>query len=267
MTITAQPGEFGKALRAAREKAGMDLRALSDLTKIPYRYVEAIENEDWAAAPKGVHGRGFVKILARELGADVEGLLALYHAARGEDPPAVRRPPSDIDWRMGAEDMRRLSLRRFVPPVSPRLVSWIVAVLLILGVLLWVWSPWATRPAPLPSEPAPPPAAEPAPPAAAPAPPEAAETAAREVHRLEVLALAPTQFRLEGEGLLGDPVNLGKGEIATFEVSAKVRVLLADPAAAELTWDGSTVALPPPSGGRETAVELPAAAAASAPAR
>jgi cytoskeletal protein RodZ len=264
MTTTAQPGEFGKALRAAREKTGMDLRALSDLTKIPYRYLEAIENEDWASAPKGVHGRGFVKIIARELGADVEGLLALYHAARSEEPPAPR-PKAELDWRMGAEDMRKLSLPRFVPTISPRLIASILGVVLALGVLLWVWSPWKTRPAPLPSAPVEAPETV-APPAAEPAP--AAETApppADEVHRLEVRALAATHFRLEGEGLLGDPVNLGKGESATFDVSAKVRVL-ADPAAVEVTWDGTPVTLPPSSGGRESAVELPPAAK-GAPAR
>jgi cytoskeleton protein RodZ len=261
MTTTAQPGEFGKALRAAREKAGLDLRALSDLTKIQYRYLEAIENEDWAAAPKGVHGRGFVKIIARELGADVEGLLALYHAARSEEPPAPR-PTAEADWRMGAEDMRKLSLPRFVPTISPRLIASILGVVLALGVLLWVWSPWKTRPAPLPSAPAEAPEAAAPPPAAEPAPPPAEEG-----HRLEVRALTATHFRLEGEGLLGDPVNLGKGESATFDVSARVRILLTDPAAAEVTWDGTPVTLPPPSGGRETAVELPPPAAEGAPAR
>jgi len=234
---TTETGGFGRALKDARVSAGLETREVSDATKIQVRYVEALEAEDWSQVPGGIHGRGFVKLIAREIGADTERLLALYKECRGDDSPLANRPPADIDWSASENLGPFTRFLDFLPSLPLRLLGALGLVLVGFAVVLWIWSPWSR-----PETPAAAPVAE-------------ASTAAP-AHRLEIRALAATWFQLEGEGLMGDRVDLGANESATFDIAAAARVTLADPAAAELLWDGEALRLTAPAG-ETAAVELP----------
>ena len=100
-------GNFGERLKRERELREVSLKEVTVATRIGTRFLEALENEDWAKLPGGVFNRGFVRAIARYLGLDEESLLAEYDMARGEQTaelPAApeNRIPSPPKWMAGA---------------------------------------------------------------------------------------------------------------------------------------------------------------------
>jgi len=54
----------GSGLRSLREKRGLSIEEVARISKIPSRYIKAIENEQFDAVPARVYVQGFVKNLA-----------------------------------------------------------------------------------------------------------------------------------------------------------------------------------------------------------
>src|SRR5262249_29544573 len=77
-------GTFGERLKRERELREVSINELMKATRISQRFLEALENEDWAKLPGGVFGRAFVRTIGRYLGLDEESFLADYDAARGD---------------------------------------------------------------------------------------------------------------------------------------------------------------------------------------
>ncbi|MBI5015901.1 MAG: DUF4115 domain-containing protein [Deltaproteobacteria bacterium] len=277
---------FGAALRTAREAAGREIRDLAEITKIQGRYLVALEAEEWRTVPRGVIGRGFVRVLARELGVPPAELLQLYRAARGDDDVEPHRSLPEVDWKVevgvGAGAGRK---------ARPLLLASGVVVLVALG--LWRWGPW-NRPLPpeLPPEEAPVSAApagpaEPtpvrvaAPPTTAlqsrPAPlqPEPAGTAPAAVRPLagsaatargglDVEAVDRVWIRVEPEG--GQPQErvLKPGDRAGFGGHGPFRVKVSNGAAVRLFWNGEPLGAPGTSPG-VVSLTVPSGAAGAKP--
>jgi cytoskeletal protein RodZ len=96
-------GNFGERLKRERELREVTLEEITQATRIGPRFLEALENEDWAQLPGGVFNRGFVRSVARYLGLDEEAFLAEYDLAHGVQvpPPASQlenRIPSPPRW-------------------------------------------------------------------------------------------------------------------------------------------------------------------------
>ena len=96
-------GNFGERLKRERELREVSMDELTKATRISKRFVEALENEDWARLPGGVFGHGFVRTIARYLGLNEEALLGEYDLARADHlaaaPPKVEeRIPSPPKW-------------------------------------------------------------------------------------------------------------------------------------------------------------------------
>jgi cytoskeletal protein RodZ len=91
---------FGENLRREREMRGVSLEEISTATKISMRFLQAIENEDFAKLPGGIFTRSFIRTYARYLGLDEERVLAEYHLAA--------QPKADFD-------LHRLSASRPTP--------------------------------------------------------------------------------------------------------------------------------------------------------
>jgi cytoskeleton protein RodZ len=96
-------GNFGERLKRERELREVSMDELTKATRISTRFVEALENEDWAKLPGGVFGHGFVRTIARYLGLNEEALLGEYDLARAEHlaatPPKIEeRIPSPPKW-------------------------------------------------------------------------------------------------------------------------------------------------------------------------
>jgi cytoskeleton protein RodZ len=96
-------GNFGERLKRERELREVSMDELTKATRISTRFVEALENEDWAKLPGGVFGHGFVRTIARYLGLNEEALLGEYDLARAAQSPAAppkteERIPSPPKW-------------------------------------------------------------------------------------------------------------------------------------------------------------------------
>src|SRR5712691_1940426 len=88
-------GNFGERLKRERELREVSMDELTKATRISKRFVEALENEDWAKLPGGIFGHGFVRTIARYLGLNEEALLGEYDMARAEHSAAAPPKPEE----------------------------------------------------------------------------------------------------------------------------------------------------------------------------
>ena len=96
-------GTFGERLKRERELREVTIDEICSATRIAPKFLNALENEQWAKLPGGVFGHGFVRTIARYLGLSEENLLSEYDLARGEAiPPSAQKPevriPSTPKW-------------------------------------------------------------------------------------------------------------------------------------------------------------------------
>jgi transcriptional regulator with XRE-family HTH domain len=117
-------GSFGAWLRRQREVREISLREIADMSKIPLRYLEALEQDRFEVLPDLVFTRGFLREYARFVGLDpddvVNYFLSLQPEDEDEEPERVRPRPG----RDGG-----------VPAL--RIVAVAVVLVGALGVLLW----------------------------------------------------------------------------------------------------------------------------------
>jgi len=126
-------GNFGERLKRERELREVSMEELTKATRISARFVEALENEDWARLPGGVFGHGFVRTIARYLGLNEEALLGEYDSARAEHSPA---PPPKPEERIPS------------PPKWLPAAAVVVALLLVAGLFFttrYVWHRYAAH--------------------------------------------------------------------------------------------------------------------------
>lgn len=96
LSLLEQSATLGEALRAAREAQGRSIEALSADTRVPARYLKALEADDHTALPPAAYAVGHARAYARALGLD-EGMAA--DRFRAEQPGAVRaelQPPVGV---------------------------------------------------------------------------------------------------------------------------------------------------------------------------
>ena len=124
-------GEFGSALREAREQAGISVADVANTLKVTERTVEALEAECYEELPPQPYIQGYVKRYARLVGLD-EGTLTVGFDSDEADPVVPAVVPRSR-WASFADFARR---------------SWgvvygsivLVFVILIGGALWWAWS-------------------------------------------------------------------------------------------------------------------------------
>ena len=91
-------GSFGERMRHERDKRGITLDSISENTKIPTLYLEALEKEEFDKLPGGIFNKGFVRSYASFLGMNEEQALKEFIEVAGDpeqplpDPPVARRP-------------------------------------------------------------------------------------------------------------------------------------------------------------------------------
>jgi len=76
--VTPDTEFSGALLRAVRESQGIDLREISDRTKIGSAHLEAIEADDFRSLPAPVYVRGFVRELGKLLRLDPAQVARTY---------------------------------------------------------------------------------------------------------------------------------------------------------------------------------------------
>lgn len=81
----------GLEFRTIRESRGLTIDRISSVTKIPIRYLEALERDDLRALPPRPYLRGFVAAYGRELGLDPAETVTRYFAQLGPPPAEPAR--------------------------------------------------------------------------------------------------------------------------------------------------------------------------------
>jgi cytoskeletal protein RodZ len=73
---------IGQALAEARRQAGLTVTQVSDQTRIREMVITGIEGDDYSACGGDLYVRGYIRIIARTIGADPEPLIQEYNAAQ-----------------------------------------------------------------------------------------------------------------------------------------------------------------------------------------
>jgi cytoskeletal protein RodZ len=119
--------KLGEVLRTAREARDVDLARVERDTKIRARYLQALEDGDYAELPGAVYTKGFLRNYGAYLGLDTEYLIDLYRLESSQptsEKLTVPTPP------------RPISTRRSRPlVVTP---GAIMAALLTVGVAIFI---------------------------------------------------------------------------------------------------------------------------------
>jgi cytoskeleton protein RodZ len=71
-------GGVGTILREARNRRKLELSEVEAATRIRFRYLRAIEDEEWDVLPGGFYTRGFIRTYASFLGLDGDRLVEDY---------------------------------------------------------------------------------------------------------------------------------------------------------------------------------------------
>ena len=128
--------ELGRLLREARTARELSLADVESVTRIRQKYLEALENGDFASLPRGAVARGFLRTYASFLGLDAEEMLRRYGKESGDagDEVAIAEPgkPRLVDY-------RPLEVTLSEPTPGPNWWPWVVAALVVIaaGVAIW----------------------------------------------------------------------------------------------------------------------------------
>ena len=119
---------FGRDLQLERENRGISLEQLAASTKVPSRFLYALEADDFGGLPGGVFNKGIVSSYCRYLGIAEESWLARFAAN-------VRTESHEQDWAVFAENVRR---NRVEIGTGMRRRWWgVLLLLIVLGALAW----------------------------------------------------------------------------------------------------------------------------------
>jgi cytoskeleton protein RodZ len=222
-------GTFGERLKRERELREVSIDELMKSTRISQRFLEALENEDWAKLPGGVFGRAFVRTIARYLGLDEESFLAEYDAARGD---VSQKPTTKPEERIPA------------PPRWIPVAAFLALLALLTGLVYagrYAWHRYEARRAQQKSSAS---ASAPVSESAALAPATVALPASAPAPLdLAVSTSAATRMRIVSDGTVVLDAELPAGESRHFSARDRFEVTAADSSAVLLELNGQ--AMPP----------------------
>ena len=112
--------ELGHILREARETKGLTLAEVENDIRINSRFLEALENGDYAILPTQVHVRGFLRNYARFLGLDPKPLLDRYEINNNQRKRQPSRPVTTLsDPRISQQNpLKQMEDQPFFEPVN-----------------------------------------------------------------------------------------------------------------------------------------------------
>lgn len=222
--------DVGAALRAGRLKKGHTLEAIGQRTRIPRKFLLALEENRFEDFPAPVYLRGFLKSYCENLDLDFE---PLWKTLSPDRPAAAAAAPQEPPAESEGEGLRTDAVA----------IGAILAALAVAAVL----AVWLRRPAP----PAAPSEASSAPPAAiaplrAPSEPQLAVEFRQEVWLSLSLDGAP---RFEG--------RVPQGTRQEWQARKLITLRSSNPQALKLTLNGAPYALPAPDAAGLYRIEAP----------
>lgn len=130
--------ELGRLLTEARTSNDLSLAEVEAATRVRQKYLEALEQGDYASLPPGAIARGFLRNYARYLGLDDGELLHLYAQESGDRGSLV---PTFSTKQVRAIDYRPLevSLINDQPTNHNGWVRWILALVAVVLLVVAAW--------------------------------------------------------------------------------------------------------------------------------
>ena len=131
-------GNFGETLRQEREFRGITLDAITRVTKISNRHLQALEQEHFDLLPGGVFNKSMVREYARVVGLDQEEWVGRYLSAH-----QLSGGLADEDgWMRFAENASKArgGSQRNGPDQRLRWTGIAVLLLLVVGLSYFVWT-------------------------------------------------------------------------------------------------------------------------------
>jgi transcriptional regulator with XRE-family HTH domain len=122
-----QAQSVGERLRLAREAKGLSLEDVARQTRIPLRHLEHIEREEWDALPAITYSVGFARSYANTIDLDGAQIGAEVRQQLG----GTRLGGTTATPYYEPADPAR------VPPRSIAIAAAVIAVLLVIGYLVW----------------------------------------------------------------------------------------------------------------------------------
>jgi len=113
----------GEVLAEARRRAGLTVTQVSDQTRIRETIIADIEGNDYSGCGGDSCARGYIRSIARAVGADAEPLIQEYNTARLGPQPASGGTAEPATFTGRGEWLWR---------------AWLVVVVLVMGVLWFV---------------------------------------------------------------------------------------------------------------------------------
>lgn len=134
---------IGELLRSKREEKGLNLKTISQQTKIHMGLLEHLENNDLAKLPSKTYVRGFVKSAAKILGINQEVALEVLEATYNRDHKSLKKAEvPNLEMRneaarntLSAITATPLEAVKSVTISSSAFLAKIAVVLLIVGVV------------------------------------------------------------------------------------------------------------------------------------
>ena len=123
MAPAGEGESFGSWLRSQREVRQVELRTITQSSKINIRYLEALEQDRFDLLPASIFVKGFLGEYARIVGLDPDEVLNFYLAASAQD-----------DLEGGIENLAKRSPTRSVGRTV------VVVLVLVATALFLVWS-------------------------------------------------------------------------------------------------------------------------------
>lgn len=221
-----QSDGVGGRLRAARERKGISIRKIADVTKISTAFLEALERNDIKRLPGGIFSRSFVRTYAIEVGLPPEEIIEEFIAQFPNDAVAAGRPRVEQhDDNENVESSRRLA--------SALLVLGGISIPIVIGVMYFGFAGHRQAAA--------------HPPAATLKPVAEAGTIATSGTPVDstqpgftvgVAASSPTRVSATIDGQPGIGRDLRAGEHMDLRVAREIVLTAADASAVVLTLDG-----------------------------
>jgi len=96
--------DFGSYLKSERELRGVTLDELNSKTKIPVRFLQALENNQFDELPGEVFIRGYIRSIAKVIGAQEYEVLSTYMDIKKTAPSIETNNPSTLNQKHSTLD-------------------------------------------------------------------------------------------------------------------------------------------------------------------
>jgi cytoskeleton protein RodZ len=128
--------ELGRLLVEARTAKELSLADVEEAIRVRQKYLEALEQGNYAALPPGAIARGFLRNYARYLDLDSAEILRMYTSESGDPGPVTPRVDPDG---FRPIDYRPLEVTLLHEDTGNNWWRWVVALILVGALVAGIW--------------------------------------------------------------------------------------------------------------------------------